>query len=759
MEKLAKCFNPRPLALFCALYAFGVYSSRWVDAVSFLIVLLLLAAGVILFAVLSRLSASLFALALLFGFFFGARAIGSRPAYIPPREYTTVTGRVSEMPESEDTEWNTARTRLVLDNTETAGGEKLGRIWLDVYGGIDAGYGDIVTASARIKNLKANGNPNCFDYRMYARNRGVSFYASASSKYCTYEEGRTDFYGTLINVRSHLEKTIQAIAPQNGATVAGMLLGYKTSMSEEELSAFQTAGLSHILSVSGLHVAYITAALYFILKKCKNRKLFLIIPVILFLYCAVTAFPSSIIRASIMGAVMVIASVWGYRNDPLTSLSLAMLLILIANPLQAFDVGFQMSFAAAYGIVLLSPQIQKWFLWLHKSVRSLLAVSIGAQAAVVPISLLYFNQLYPYSLLANLVFVPLFGVVVIAGFIGMALGAVWPVLGLPFGFLCDLVLAPALWVMRLIETLPGAALSVPSPPAFVIGTALLIILICSKIFLAKTPIKRNLCLVLIALSLLPVFAGSVFRPQGLTIRVLDVGQGNCAVIETPDDKVYLVDTGPNEAAKEYLLKNGRLSVDGVIFTHLHDDHAGGLESLEDCIRIEKLYVPQLQEDEIDQCRGKEPRACLQAVQAGDIISLGKDVSIEIKGYYGGEEDASMAFQLNYGTFSMLFTGDVDGKYEKELAKQVDPCQALLVGHHGSKASSSEQFLLAVQPETAVISAGLDNGYGHPGEDTLERLKDAGSAVYRTDIDGMITLYVSNNKVTVSKYLHNLWELL
>ena len=755
MRAFAKCFNPRPLALFSILYALGVYASHWVDQTSFFIIIFILITGAFFFILLKRMPLCIFLLALLVGFIFGFQSIVSQPSYHPPQQKVSFSGRVGETPETGKTTWDAQRTRLVLNDVKTSTGETLGNIWLDVYGEINAQYGDMVFTETRIKVIKTNGNPNGFDYRIYAKNRGISFMASVNSEYCVVQKGHADLYGFLLDTRKYLENDIQKISPDSGAAINGILLGLKDTMNEEDINTFQTTGLSHVLSVSGLHVGFIVTALYFVLKKLKKPKVLLIIPVILLLYCAITAFPASIVRASIMGTMMVIATVWGHRNDPVTSLSLAMFLILLVSPLQAFDVGFQMSFSAAYGIILLSSQIDngmKRVKWLPKSIRSLTAVSLSAQIAVTPVSLLYFNQLYPYSLLSNLLFVPLFGIIVIVAFLGMVLGAIWIPLGIPFGFACDLIMWPIMQGMRLIEALPGAALLVPSPPVWSIGVVFLLIVICSKFFLVKTFIKRNLCFLMIGLSILPFIFASALHFDGLQIRILDVGQGNCTIIETPDKKTYIVDTGPDSTAKEYLLKNGISTVDGVILTHLQDDHAGGLAVLTSDINVNHFIIPAGPENIIIEMLGSKTNQNMLSVKAGDRIEMGEYVSMEVLSCYGKDKNIAMALRLNYKTFSMLFATGLDGSSEEKLAKLAQKCDVLNVGNHGSKRSAMEGLLGVVQPRIAVISVGINNGYGNPEANTLQRLQAAGASIYRTDTDGMITLKVKDGQVAVGKYL-------
>ena len=747
-----RLFNRRPLVTLALCYTTGVYlAGAFSFPVIFSLCSVLLLFTLFFYRMLQRIL--LYALCFAAGLLYCHGALFPAPSYIPSKEKVGITGKVSETPVYKgvsDYDGQTPVYRLTLCGVTSQEGGGIGSVWLDVYGDFKAQYGDTVIAQTKLRRPQGQRNPNCFDYSLYMKNKGIDFYGSAAAADCTLQKGHNDLYGALLDARSYLGGTIDKLMGDNGGVIKGMLLGDKSAMSEQELSMFRVAGLAHVLSVSGLHVGFIAGALFFLLQRLRNKRWLLLVIAVLLLYCAITAFPSSILRASIMSALMIAAKIWGMRNDTLTSISFAMLLILLISPLQAFDVGFLLSFAATFGIITLYPVFKKLLGKLPNFISASMSVSLGAHAAATPLSLFFFNEFYLYSTAANLLFIPVMGVVVLLSFAAMVLGAIFLPLGMPFATVAGWMISPLMQAVNIIQTLPLASLTVPSPPVWLVAALFALIVIVSPYLIVKAKTKAVLCLAATAVCAL-VFTIGALQPAYLKITAVDVGQGDCIYIKTKEGKSYLVDTGDGPAAREFLLKNSVVHLDGVILSHFHSDHAGGLDEILEKIRVDKIMFPA-QQQEMAQELTINGDTQLLALKEGDVVALDSLTSLTEVAYAGEVSEASMAMRLAYKDFSMLFMGDIDGEAEAQVLEKLPKSSVLKVGHHGSENSASKRLLQAVSPQAAVISAGEDNSYGHPAQETLLRISYSGAKIYRTDTDGAVTLTVKDDRMEIQRFL-------
>jgi len=253
--------------------------------------------------------------------------------------------------------------------------------------------------------------------------------------------------------------------------------------------------------------------------------------------------------------------------------------------------------------------------------------------------------------------------------------------------------------------------------------------------------------------------------EGLTVAFLDVGQGDCIFLQSPSGKTMLIDGGPEsayETVSAYLDAQNVVGLDVVVASHLHADHIGGLIQIVDVYPIGSFYYPPFDAESetyyelLDALNESEAAVCSPLASANSFIDWDDEVTVRILSpydtVYSDFNDTSYILNVTYGDTSVLLTGDATALAEKLALKALPDsyfrADVLKVGHHGSSAATSPEFLSAVDPSIAVISCGIDNDYGHPHKELLERLESRGITVYRTDLDGTVTLLLDGTNVKV-----------
>jgi len=678
-----------------------------------------------------------------------------------------IVGRVCALPES--TEYG---VKTVLDDVwaeEESGWRRVfGRVAL-LSGAFGAQYGDTVLATVTLSKPEARRNPGGWDGRMAALAQGLSL--SGTAKQGEAEVARTGGFSPLRGLyalRGAMERAIlSSCGEEAGRMLAGVLFGDVSSLDFETLDDFRLSGTAHVLSVSGLHVSALAAALTWLLGKARRRKRpgwggFAAVALTLFAFSAMADFSVSVVRAALGSAYAFWRRLRGEQPDVRLNLAFSALVQCAVNPACVLSAGFALSYGAVLGIALLYVHFKKALMRLFpkkcvfEKAADLLAVSAAAQLGVLPASLYFFGMLPLLSMVWNILTVPLTGISVFLGLGGGLLGAIWTPLGAPLamaaGGLCMLMRA----IAGIGGAVPFSSVAVGGGSALV-TIGLVLAAYALSPFVNKRPARAGafaLCAGLFA-------ASAILKADaeaGLVIAMLDVGQGEAIVISC-DGHVALLDGGNRNAHTDkgasvvlpYLRCRGIRALDAAIASHSDADHAGGL--LRVCQRMEVggLLLSGTEGDEGFQellaCAG-ERGLHVQTLIADDVLQLGgAKLTVLHAGKGGGNED-SLVFLLEYGGFSALLTGDAGFAAEAAFLDAVGEVDLLKVGHHGSRNSTSEELLRRAKPRIALVSAGKGNAYGLPAPETLARLNDAGAKVYTTAERGAITVQVKGEEVRI-----------
>ena len=564
------------------------------------------------------------------------------------------------------------------------------------------------------------------------------------------------WYGYPAYLSASIQGLLHSTFPADTVGFAQALLLGDTSLIDYETdTAFKLSGIRHIIAVSGLHVSILFALISQLTGRKRWLSVLLGLPVLL-LFAAVAGFTPSITRACIMHSLMILSMLLEREYDPPTALSFAVLLMLFANPYCVSSVGLQLSAGCMCGIFLFSGKIQEWFLDSRRLGRfrgkakkfaawfaSCVAVTLSATLVTTPLCAFYFGTVSLISPLTNLL--TLWVITFI--FYGIGLGCILALIWLPLGRMLGWVVS---WPIRYVLQVAKLAAAFPLAAVYTASIYIVIFLVFAYILLAvflamkrKRPVLLFCCLVL---CLCICLGASWVEPlcDDVRMTVLDVGQGQAIVLQS-EGKTFLVDCGGDsdtaaaDAAAEKLLSMGISRLDGLILTHYDRDHAGGAVYLLSRVRADALYLPVC----VDTDGYSEPlKQMPQAVMVDDHmqISFGAVTIKLITTDYGiSNNESGLCVLFQRENCDILITGDRNSYGEKDLLRQIDlpDLEVLIVGHHGSKYSTSVELLQAGKPDIAIISVG-ENSYGHPTNEVLDRLTEFGCEVYRTDQHGTIT---------------------
>jgi competence protein ComEC len=693
------------------------------------------------------------------------------------------------------------RTRFVVEVTRLRLGEAWvvvrGRARLTVLGQApEVAYGDEVRGTFRLRHPRRFGNPGAFDYPGYLAAQGIFLEGWTRDPVEPVQAGRgSTILAAIFRVRSLLLRRLDtALPPQQGALVKAMVLGDRSGLSPEMNQAFLDSGTYHILAISGLNVSLLAGTLFglFRLLRASPRLAAAGAAVLVTLYAALAGASASVIRAAVMTDVYLLAVILDRRGDLLNSLALSALALLWWNPRFLLDVGFQLTFLATLGILLILPRSEEALTAVPRVLRwpvASVAITVAATVMTLPILAATFNRVAPVGILANLPIVPLSGLVTALGTAACALLLATPG-GLPWlnhanAWLVDLLFATAGW----FAAWPWSTVRVYTPTAGMLATyyasgaaCLLAVSVVPGNGMRGT--ERGLARVrrwarwlgatgaLMGAVALVVQVGMrlwpVAGPPAIRITLLDVGQGEALFARMPGGQRILVDAGGVPGGRfdigarvvaPFLLHQWVGSLDVLVLTHAQADHIGGVPAILRGFPVGEVWSGDTPYPSVTflwvQEYLRHRRIPHRILSAGSPPIRWGEAAIEVlhppprrradartaRAERLRPNDASVVLTLRIGSQAALLTGDVEQEGELTLLRRPAAlrAQVLKVPHHGSRSSSSSAFLGAVRPEVALVSAGYRNRFNHPHPEVVERYGGLGVRVFRTDVHGAISV--------------------
>ena len=589
-------------------------------------------------------------------------------------------------------------------------------------------YGSKIGFKGIFEKPKGQRNPNCFDHKLYLKSKGIIYIVNVENlkicsepsclyqKYCKFLlTKKTDFLDSIknINTKSFIE---------------GLLFGNSGNLDEDIYNEFRKNGTTHILAVSGLHIGIITNSLDRILGKKQHGVNLIIVIFFLVSLCILCGWTPSVIRASGMIILKKYALYRDLRYDSLTALSVVSLLMIIRNPYIIYNPSFQMSFLAALSIIFIIPHIPK-------KIPDFLAVIIAVNVGLLPYQTYQFNNFSVTSIVANIFVVYIAGILLPVVFVQFV---IFIITGISISIFSN-ALSEFLIEINKICTFNTEMIKAVSPTIELLIAIYLIgaFVLSEFCYLLLSRKKKKSIYVYVSTILLISILTTIAFPNKFKeaeIVFVDIGQGDCVHIKAEDVNI-LIDGGGStnyqvgkNTLMPYLLKNGVSEIDLAIATHMHTDHYIGLKELKDEGMIEKIEV---------------------GLVAGKTYRISEDIIIDTiwpierpKDDITQDENKNCSvFIINYNGKKIMITGDLDEEGERrmlEYYKGTDLLKAdiLAIGHHGSRYSTSTEFLKEVSPKYGVIQVGKNN-YGHPHVKTIEKCEEKCIILLRNDIHGAI----------------------
>ncbi len=585
----------------------------------------------------------------------------------------------------------------------------------------------------------------------------------------------------------------RAIPEPEAGLASGILVGLRERVSRETADDFLVTGLTHVVAISGWNIALVAGIATAVLRATGlgRRPRSLVVIVAIVGYTVIAGAEASVIRAAVMGGVVIIARESGRPSGAAAALGLACWGLLLAQPSMIDDIGLQLSLAATAGLLALGGPAEaavkrvtrghtpRWF-------DETLGVSLAAQLSTLPLILVHFGRLSVISPLANLLVAPVVPLAMLGAAVGTLLGP------LVTGSLSALLLAPLLvatWLpltlmtrgAGLLAQVPMANLELP-PPVDLAAAAVALAVLAATLRRARGPAepgrlqpgppprppsppgRRRLPAALAGLALVAVTSASLIARPGpaLSVSVLDVGQGDAILLEAANGRRLLVDGGPDPdllvRRLDERIPAWDRHIDIALLTHPHEDHAGGLAGLPPRYRVDRLIETDMNSEgsgvlELRATAMREGIARFRLTQ-GDAFDLGHarvevlwppDDVIPDRVLTDGRaiNGTSIVLAVRLGQQRILLTGDLEDDHDLDLLELIpDDGQRwdlLKVAHHGSATASSRPILETLRPRLAAVSAGLGNRYGHPSMSTLQRLRAVDARLWRTDLQGTLTV--------------------
>ena len=646
-------------------------------------------------------------------------------------------------------------------------------------------YGDILKIKGKLEKPVKQKNFGEFNYELYLARGKIFAYLNIWQERNIWKigEDNSNYLSSFsLSARDKIKEITKQILPQPyNYLLIGMLLGEKGFIPPDLKEVFAEAGIMHILAVSGLHVGIIAMALVSLLNLLRLPKKFkpFILILILIMYASITGYRPSVLRATIMFIMLIGGKLINRDRNLNISLFFAAFLILLVNPLTLYDAGFLLSFIVTFFIINLSPILQELYSKIIVWIKTPLAVSTAAWIGIFPLSAYYFNKVSIISIVSNIFIIPLTGIAVILGFVTFFIGLLSIPLAGVIANINYLVLYLITLIAKSFSLLPFAFVYVAQPSILMIVLYYLTVFFIIEIFYKKNlslETKKKAIFITLSIILLIIIVQVFSPPDNLKVNFINVGEGDCILIEAPNKINILIDGGGtpqsnfdvgNNIVIPYLRRKGIDTINLLVLTHPHLDHLEGLLPVIKEFKVDMVLdsglISDLQEYKEFISTIQEKGIPYHQAKAGDNFIFSNNLEIfllnpsYISDFYNDSDfnNASIVIKLFYKNADFLFTGDIEETTENKLLiwQNILQSDILKVSHHGSATSTNSEFLDRVNPMIAAITVGKNN-FGHPSQKVIERLEDKNIKIYRTDEDGTIIVRTNGQEYWIKTLREN-----
>lgn len=630
---------------------------------------------------------------------------------------------------------------------------------------------DTIKINSKLEDIRINANPNLFNEKMYYLTKNIKYKA----KFKDFE--KISWKMSLAEkLNLAFEKKLDALTENkmeasNSNFLKAIFMSNTNYLDEDELGTYRSVGLGHLLAVSGLHVSLISFAIIFILVGLgvSKRKASSICIIFLIIYGAVINYPVSFLRAMILFIALDLAFAYDINIERAQIISIALIITLLINPYYVFSVSLHLSYGAAYAIEIIFRRLKKLGDKKNKLQEAVLFV-LAINLVLAPIQLYTFHEFNFISLITNLILLPIYSAIITASFIILVISIIIS----PFSILFTIVnylLSGLYKILLFISRVDILKVSLYNQDALILAYfALLIAFYFANNF---SYMKTKLVKFMLMMMAIITFTGSFIYMKNQkhydTLNMISIGQEEAMLLDINNKKIMVDVAGDimgtsfsyDRTLREVLKNAGVSTIDIIFISHFDSDHYGNLIYLLDEFKVKNIcfykeLAPEFIKKEIIS-RG------INYINPNNIngIDLGNDNYIKIvhRDRDFDSNNSSLLFVLKAHGTKTLFTGDIEREAEDYYIDKLSKIDILKVPHHGSKTSSSMNFLEKTMPKDAISSQGLNNSYGHPHEETLENFKTIGSNFYRTDRQGMISVDFKDNGYEIETFYKEYYNYL
>lgn len=622
-------------------------------------------------------------------------------------------------------------------------------------------YGSIIKINAQYTEATRDRNYGGFNYKTYLRTKKI--YGIFNVEDAEIVKNGSD--NIIIKLRKYIKSKLrEKLKKENSELAISLIVGDRLHISSEVEDNFKKANLMHMLAISGAHFSYVILIATFISNRLQHKRLGQLIQIIaIIFFMNLTGNTASVVRAGIMSILLIGSSICKRQNDSLNNIAISAIIQIINNPYIIFDSGFMLSYSGVLGIILFYKRISE-----HIHFKSI-ALTISANIFIIPIMIYNFHTISGSFIISNICASWLLGIIIILEFISLCI----PIKLLYM--ILDLLIMMLRKIAEICANIPFAQMYVPRYAIF------FVIVIYILIFCRKLKCKKYVYSFLtIGVSILLIVNFTDVYQDRMRINFIDVGQGDSCLIrykgtnimidsggslsKNKDGKSY--DIGEN-VLNNYLLNRGITRLDYIMASHFDEDHSQGFVFLLKNMKVKNVIISEqyktssIYEQFKQIC--KKQNIQIIYVRSGDEIRI-KDLAFKILHPKSKENQISenplnnnaIVCMVKYKNRRILFTGDIEKVAENEMVKEYTnglKADILKVGHHGSKTSTTKEFLDLINPSVALIGVGQNNKFGHPNEDVIKRLEEKNIQIYRTDEMGEISVVIDKNgKIKINTHI-------
>lgn len=733
---------------------------------------------------------------IILGWFYRYQAVYPKPEALDvffqaPNKKTELQGFiVSEPKVSENkTSFEFKPTYLLSEKEKkTLSGKSITTLYSDK---LKLNYGDEIKLIGKIDLPPDAPNPYEFSYKNFLERKGIFTLISIyNEKTITVVEKEKikDFKYYVIRNKNKLLKVFYDNMPKESAVfVSSLVFGSKSVAVPKYIQEeFTNTGLSHVLAASGMQVTLITGMGIFLITFFGINVILgvVLVSLVLLFYMALTDFPPSILRAGLISFFMLFAFIKKEQVDSMKILLAIVFLLLLLDPLMIHDIGFQFSVLATFALIYASKILSKKLTLIPYFLADTFAIIISAQLFVLPLQLYYFRQFSLLFLPANLIATLFVDLLTYFSIFTLTIGVIIPWAGFFFGKILYYMISLFLTIVEKLAGFSYSVLSVSTPSIYLVIIFYALIFFFIE-YLKENEFKRsdfkkyNFSIPIIVFLVSSGFYSyeKISDYEKLKISFINVGQGDSTLIQTPEGKNILIDCGQYSekeingrkiifnASERYIIPflkhNGVNKIDVLILTHPDSDHIGGANSIIENFDVNEIWDSGQQDDSKMYSSLFESilkhNIPIKIVNKNDnyneknlslkVINQINSNNLDEKSY---NNNNAIVLKLTYKQKSFLFTADIEKEQEQSLLDNKADVTAdiLKVAHHGSKSSSTENFIIKVKPNTAVISVGKNNLYHHPSNSVLDTLNKNKIKIFRTDENGGIIVKTDGENINI-----------